>query len=300
MRRQPRSGSVRVTNLIALARPKQWIKNVLVFAAPLAAGVLLEPRVLLGVVATFVSFCFAASAVYMINDVLDAEHDQNHPHKKYRPVAAGSVAPRTAVLAAVFCAVASLVIPASLARIEVAGVVLAYLLLQAAYVWKLKQEAVIDIAVIAGGFLLRAVAGGVAANVEISNAFFVVVGFGTFFMATGKRFSEIMAVPQNGAQTRAALHNYTPGYLRILLAVSVTVSLVGYILWAFEIQAITDTYVPFAVLSIIPVTLALMRYAQNIESAYTEDPENAIFADRWLVGLGLIWFALFAAQVFQR
>lgn len=287
-------------SLLVLARPKQWVKNALIFAAPLSAGVILQPTVLVWTLVTFISFCLAASAVYMTNDVLDVEKDRNHPKKRYRPVAAGNVSPRAAIIAATVCAIASLILPALFVRVEVAGVILAYLCLQAAYVWKLKEEPVIDVAVIAGGFLLRAVAGGVAANVEISNAFFVVIGFGTFFMAVGKRYSEIMTIDQESTATRATLNKYTPGYLRILLAISATVSLVGYILWAFEIQAASDTYVPFATLSIIPVTLVLMRYAKDAESADAEAPEDAIFADKWLFGLGLVWLVLFAAQVLQR
>ena len=287
-------------SLLALARPKQWIKNALVFAAPLSAGVILQPTVLVWTLITFASFCLAASAVYMTNDVLDVEKDRNHPKKRYRPVASGKVKAKSAIVSAAFCAILSLILPTLFVRVEVSLVILAYLCLQAAYVWKLKEEPVIDVAVIAGGFLLRAVAGGVAANVEISNAFFVVIGFGTFFMAVGKRYSEIMTIDQDSTATRATLNKYTPGYLRILLAISATVSLVGYILWAFEIQAASDTYVPFATLSIIPVTLVLMRYAKDAESADAEAPEDAIFADRWLFALGLAWLALFAAQVLQR
>lgn len=299
---QERSGIERVMkpSLLVLARPKQWVKNTLVFAAPLAAGVILIPSVMWWTIATFIAFCLAASAVYMTNDVLDVEKDRNHPKKRYRPVASGRVDPKTAIIAAVVCAILSLAVPALFVRPEVSLVILSYLVLQAAYVWKLKEEPVIDVAVIAGGFLLRAVAGGVAANVEISNAFFVVIGFGTLFMAVGKRYSEIMTIDQESTATRVTLEKYTPGYLRILLAISATVSLVGYILWAFEIQAASDTYVPYATLSIIPVTLVLMRYAKDAESADAEAPEDAIFADKWLFGLGLVWFILFAAQVLQR
>ncbi len=286
--------------LLVLARPKQWVKNVLVFAAPLSGGVIFQPTIFLWVFLTFISFCFAASAVYMANDVLDVEKDRNHPTKRNRPVASGRVSSRTAIAASIVSALLALAIPAVLVRPEVSGVILTYLALQALYIWKLKHEPVIDVAVIAGGFLLRAVAGGVAADVPISNAFFIVVGFGAFFMAVGKRYSEIMTVDQSATATRATLNKYTPGYLLMLLSISATVSLVGYILWAFEIAAKSETFVPYAVLSIIPVTLALMRYVKDAESADAEAPEDAIFADPLLLGLGLIWLALFAAQVLQR
>lgn len=289
-----------MTGLIKLARPKQWVKNVLVAAAPLAAGVLLQPTVLGWVAIAFVCFCLAASSVYMINDVLDVNEDRAHPKKRFRPVASGQVSPRVATLAAALCATASLAIPVVFGNINLTVVIGSYLVLQALYVWRLKHEAVFDIACVATGFLLRAIAGGVAASVMISNTFLVVVGFGALFMAVGKRYSEILSHKQDDQKTRKALDQYTPGYLRILLSISATISLVGYILWAFEIDALNTHDVPFAALSVIPFTLALMRYAKDADSAEVEAPEDALFADKGLLILGILWLALFVGQVLQR
>lgn len=289
-----------MTGLIKLARPKQWLKNVLVVAAPLAAGVLLEPYVLGWVAIAFVCFSLAASSVYMVNDVLDVKEDRAHPKKRYRPVASGQVSPRAALAAAVIAALASLAIPVGLGNPGLTVVIASYLVLQALYVWKLKHEAVFDIACVAAGFLLRAIAGGVAATVVISNAFLVVVGFGALFMAVGKRYSEILSHKQEDKKTRKALDQYTPGYLRILLSISATISLVGYILWAFEIDARNTSDLPFAALSVIPFTLALMRYAKDADSAEVEAPEDALFADKGLLILGVLWLGLFVGQVLQR
>ena len=295
-----KADSAAVTGLIRLARPKQWLKNALVVAAPLAAGVLLQPSVLAWVAVAFVCFCLAASSVYMINDVLAVNEDRSHPKKRNRPVASGQVSPTAATLTALICGVAALAIPIGLGNINLAVVIASYLVLQALYVWKLKHEAVFDIACIAAGFLLRAIAGGVAASVLISNTFLVVVGFGALFMAVGKRYSEILSHKQEDKATRKALDQYTPGYLRILLSVSATISLVGYILWAFEMDALNTNDIPFAALSVIPFTLALMRYAKDADSAETEAPEDALFADKGLLILGLLWLALFTGQVLQR
>ncbi len=289
-----------MTGLIKLARPKQWAKNVLVAAAPLAAGVLLQPSALVWVAIAFVCFSLAASSVYMINDVLDVNEDRAHPKKRLRPVASGQISPRTATIAAVLAALASLAIPAILGNFALAGVIGGYLILQALYVWKLKHEAVFDIACVAAGFLLRAIAGAVATGVIISNAFLVVVGFGALFMAVGKRYSEILSHKQEDKKTRKALDQYTPGYLRILLSISATIALVGYILWAFEIDAKNAADIPFAALSIIPFTLALMRYAKDADSAEVEAPEDALFADKGLLILGVLWLGLFVGQVLQR
>ena len=278
----PKADPAAVTGLIRLSRPKQWLKNALVVAAPLAAGVLLWPSVLGWVAVAFVCFCLAASSVYMINDVLDVNEDRSHPKKRNRPVASGQVSPRAATLASLVCLVSALAIPIGLGNINLAVVIASYLALQALYVWKLKHEAVFDIACIAAGFLLRAIAGGGVWICDPSTA------------------AEILSHKQEDKKTRMALDQYTPGYLRILLSVSATISLVGYILWAFEMDALDTNDIPFAALSVIPFTLALMRYAKDADSAEVEAPEDALFADKGLLILGLLWLALFTGQVLQR
>lgn len=285
--------------LLELARPKQWAKNLLVVTAPLAAGSLLTANIFWWTVLAFVCFSLAASSIYMLNDVRDAEADRAHPTKQNRPVASGRVKPSVATAAGGICGVLSILLPLVFGNFPLTLVIMSYLALQFAYVVYLKHEAVFDIATIAAGFLLRAIAGGAASGVPISNAFLIVVGFGSLFMAIGKRYSEIHA-EHDGSKTRKVLTQYTPGYLRMLLGIAATIVLVGYILWAFEIDANDGGQIPFATLSIIPFTLAIMRYARDAEQAKAEAPEDAVFADKALLVLGLIWLALFVGQVVQR
>ena len=285
--------------LIKLARPKQWIKNLLVITAPLAAGSLFDHGVLGWTVLAFVCFSLASSAIYMFNDIRDVEADRAHPKKQHRPIASGRVKPATATVAAIVCGLASFGVPLLLGNRPLTLVIVSYLALQIGYVFYLKYEPVFDIAAIAAGFLLRAIAGGAASDVPISNAFLIVVGFGSLFMAVGKRYSEIRE--QDGsAKTRAVLAKYTPGYLQMMLGVSAAIALVGYILWAFEIVESSSASIPYASLSIIPFTLAMMRYARDAEQAKAEAPEDAVFADKALLVLGLIWLLLFVGQVWQR
>ncbi|MBP7971292.1 MAG: decaprenyl-phosphate phosphoribosyltransferase [Candidatus Nanopelagicales bacterium] len=290
----------RARALLTAARPKQWVKNVLVFAAPVAAGVILQPKALLWTLLAFFIFCCAASATYMTNDVLDVEADRQHASKRNRAIAAGIVSPRTAGVVAAVLALISLVLPLLLGNPRLAAIIAGYLVLQAAYVWRLKHEAVLDVASVAAGFLLRAIAGGVATGVVISNAFLVVVGFGALFMAVGKRYSEIMAQDQSVQITRRSLAGYTPGYLRTLIAISGSVALVGYVLWALEIDRAHPLAGPWASLSIIPFTLAMMRFARDADAALAEAPEDVVLADPVLLILGLIWVGLFVAQVAAR
>ena len=167
-------------------RPRQWAKNLLVLAAPLAAGQLLEPDVATATAAALVAFCLASSAVYAVNDVADVEADRIHPRKRFRPVAAGELSRRGALLLGVVLAALALAI-AWLTDDALVLLIAAYLVIQLAYAFWLKHEAVLDIAVVTVGFLMRAVAGGLAADLPISQWFLLVTGFGSLFVVAGKR-----------------------------------------------------------------------------------------------------------------
>ena len=155
------------------ARPRQWVKNVLVLAAPMAAGRLLEPDILIPTLYALVSFCLASSATYFFNDVIDVDEDRRHPVKRNRPIASGEVSERSAMVVAVLLGGISLV-PAWLASWPMVILILSYIVLQVAYSLWLKHEPVMDLAVVASGFLLRAVAGGVAT--ELPSLPFLPVG----------------------------------------------------------------------------------------------------------------------------
>ncbi len=237
----------------------------------------------------------------MINDVLDAEADRAHADKRDRPVAAGVVTPRLAVGAAAILAILAIALPLLLRNGALAVIIGTYLVLQAAYVIQLKHMAVLDVATIASGFLLRAIAGGIASGLPISNSFLIVVGFGALFMALGKRYSEQLTHhDQDETSTRATLEEYTPGYLRMMLAVTAAVTLVAYTLWAFEIATHHTGPFPLSALSVIPFTLALMRYARDIDTGDAEAPEDILLKDPTLLILGVVWVGLFVGQVAQR
>ncbi|MEI8080984.1 MAG: decaprenyl-phosphate phosphoribosyltransferase, partial [Actinomycetes bacterium] len=248
-----------------------------------------------------------ASSIYMINDVLDVEADRAHPKKRLRPVAAGLIAPRTATVCGLILAAVGIAIPLIMepilrpefGGIKLAAIIAGYLFLQANYVVWLKHQPVLDIATVAGGFLLRAIAGGTAAGVPISKSFLTVVSFGALFMVVGKRLAELVSHEQGEVATRRILAKYTASYLRMLLAVSISVTLIAYTMWAFEIDDSGDGYVPFAAISVIPFALAILRYARDVDTAGGEAPEDAVFADPTLLILGLLWVAMFVGHVVQ-
>jgi decaprenyl-phosphate phosphoribosyltransferase len=286
--------------LARTARPKQWVKNVLVFAAPGAAGVGFEPATLAPVLATFAAWCLVSSGTYFLNDAMDVHADRHHPRKRYRPVAAGVVSPRLATVMAVTLLGLAVGSPLLWGAPGVAAVLATYAGITIAYSLWLKHEPVIDLAAVASGFVLRAISGGVAAEVPISNWFLIVACFGSLFMVAGKRHAEHVDLGDDGARLahRATLEAYTLPFLRYVRTVASCVAITAYCLWAFEkADAAASMGLAFQ-LSIIPFVLAIFRYALLLEGGRGDAPEEIVLSDRTLQILGVVWVAVFAAGVY--
>ncbi|MET0764259.1 MAG: decaprenyl-phosphate phosphoribosyltransferase [Blastococcus sp.] len=281
-----RGGSL-AWGLVRALRPRQWVKNFLVFAAPIAAGAVLEPDVLVPSAAAFALFCVVSSAVYLVNDTVDVEDDRRHPQKRDRPIAAGIIPPWLAIALAVVLFAVALTAAALFTRPELAWVLGTYVALQLAYCVALKNQPVLDLAVVASGFLLRGIAGGVAAGLPLSQWFLLVAAFGSLFMVAGKRYSELVLLGDD-ADTRRTLQEYSISYLRFVWSLSAGVAVTAYSLWAFEMGE-AQLGVPWAALSIAPFVLAILRYAVDVDRGAAGAPEEIVLRDRVLLGLALAW-----------
>ncbi len=285
----------RWTPLLTATRPRQWGKNLLVIAAPFAAGVLGERQVLLDTAGAFVAFTLVAAAVYLNNDTFDIAADRLHPRKRLRPIASGAVSVTTARVSAVVLVSAGLALGSAVDR-QLAAVLAIYVTLQLAYTLWLKHQAVVDIAIIATGFLLRAIAGGVAVDVPLSQWFLLVAAFGSLFMVAGKRYSERRTLGTD-AGTRRNLTEYSESYLRFVWSLAAAVTVTAYSLWAFEIAG--DGPVNWQAISIAPFVMGLLRYAVDIDRGLAGEPEDAVLRDRVLQVIALIWILIFAIGVYQ-
>ena len=292
---QTRRSSV-VKAAIRTARPKQWTKNVLVFAAPAAAGVLDQRDALLQTLVAFVGFCLAASGTYFLNDANDAEADRLHPTKRLRPIAAGDLDVRTARVIAVVLIVLALVITAPINDFKLAGVVAGYVLVTISYTIWLKYEPVIDLAAVASGFVFRAIAGGVATGVRLSDWFLIVAGAGSLFIVTGKRHAEQVELGSDSFEHRRTLGEYSTAFLGFVRAVASGVMITAYCLWAFENAAHTGDDTWFR-LSIVPFVIAVLRYALVVDQGGGGAPEEVVLSDRVLQLVGLVWMITFALGI---
>ena len=281
------------SGLIKAVRPRQWVKNVLVLAAPLAAGNITDASVLASAGIAFVAFCLAASSIYLVNDAMDVESDRNHPTKRFRPIAAGVVPVRLAYVLAVVLLAGSIGI-AFLANWQTAVVIAIYLVIQLGYCFGLKNQAVIDICIVSSGFLLRAIAGGVAAEIVLSQWFLLVMAFGSLFMAAGKRYAELQLAERTGAKIRKALEYYTTTYLRFVWTLSATAVVIFYGLWAFDKG---DTNVAYAI-SMVPFTVAILRYAVDVDGGAAGEPEEIALGDRVLQLLAVAWLVCVGVAVY--
>lgn len=289
--------------LLRLARPRQWIKNVLVFVAPAAAGVLFHRTVLLHALATFALFCLAASGTYFLNDAIDAEADRRHPTKRRRPVAAGLVSVPLAVVLGMTMLGVSIGLAAALAGWHLSLVIAVYVAVNVAYSLGLKNEPLLDMVAVSAGFVLRAVAGGVATGVALSNWFLIVASFGSLLIVTGKRSGEMQLLDDHDTEhdsVRQTLGSYTPTFLRSVRTLSAAVTVTAYCLWAFEraAQLHPGHHPIWFQLTVLPFTIALLHVVLILDAGVGAAPEELALKDRRLQIYGLCWVALFAIGVY--
>lgn len=285
---QPRTLRV----LLRACRPRQWSKNLLLLAAPSAAGVIAVPVVGRDVAVAIVAFCLLSSATYLLNDVRDRHQDRLHPRKRDRPVAAGQLSPRAALGLAAALGVCGLALAAAV-RLELAAVGCAYLALTATYSLWWRRIILLDIGAVAGCFVVRAVAGGVAADVPLSRWFLVVTSCCAVFVVAGKRHAELV----DGARpalTRVALRRYSSSVLRAVLAAAAGGALVAYAVWAFR----RPEHGPWYELSIVPFVIWLGRYGALLRRGEGEAPEELILHDWTLLLLSLAWTVLFLCGIY--
>lgn len=274
-----------LSGLVKELRPKQWVKNVLVLAAPFFAGGLTHASILLYAALAFAVFSMAASGVYFVNDAIDVEADRAHPTKRNRPIAAGLIPLPIAYAVAVVLLGGSLAISAAV-NMTFFGVIAVYVGVQLGYCFGLKHQPVIDLCIVASGFLLRALAGGAAAGLYISPWFALVTGFGSMFMVAGKRYAEVKLATETGAKIRKSLKAYSPSYLRFVWAISAAISIMSYSLWAYQIRENVQSR--WGIISIVPFFVAILRYAVDVDRGTAGEPEEVVLKDKALAVVGLV------------
>jgi len=290
--------------LLHAMRPRQWVKNLLVFAAPAAAGVIFHLDVFARCAAAFAIFVAASASTYLVNDIVDAERDRLHPVKRRRPIATGELSTRAAWCASALLLTGSMVGASVLSGAGLAGIVGAYVVISLAYSLWLKRMPVVEMACVGSGFVLRAMAGGGAAHVPLSPWFLLVTSFGALFIVGGKRSSEHEVMGDGRADHRASLGKYPAGFLRTVRTLAASVAVTAYCLWAFDrynhlsLRSRGGHLVWFE-LSIIPFVLAVLAVELAVERGQGGEPEELALKDRTLQTLGVAWIILLLIGIYS-
>ncbi len=288
--------------LLRAVRPKQWAKNVLVFVAPAAAGVLTEAIKFRSAVFAFLLFCLASGGTYLINDVLDIDSDRIHPTKRNRPIASGVVPVPLAIAVATVCI--GVAVGFGLWRTWQFGLVIAlYVVLTTIYSIWLKHQPVLDLVGLSAGFILRLLGGGYATDVPISSWFLIISCFGALFIATCKRQAERNELGEAAAAIRPTLGAYSDQYLNYLKSVSSGAVIISYCLFAVErAHEYADlghsSAAMWIELSILPFLVAILRYALVVDQGRGSAPEEVVLEDRVLQIAGLVWVVLVGVSVY--
>jgi decaprenyl-phosphate phosphoribosyltransferase len=287
--------------LLGAMRPRQWVKNLLVVVAPAAAGKAFHAHVVGRTGVAFVAFCLASSGVYLINDVRDAEADRSHPTKRHRPIARGHVAPGLAAGTAAILICAALAIGAAINWLL--GVVVAlYVAESIAYSFGCKRLSVIELGLVASGFVLRAIAGGVASALPLSSWFLVVISFGALFVVVGKRMAEFQTLGEGAGAHRPVLDTYTRSFLQSALILCAGVTVTAYCLWAFTPDSSglgVHHSALWIQLSVAPVVLAVLCVLLHLDAGRGGAPEDLLLRDRTIQVLGVCWAVLVAIGVYR-
>ena len=291
---------IMMLSLVKSMRPRQWVKNLVVFL-PLVFSIneawslsaineqhtleLLSKNII-----ALVSFIFACSAVYMLNDLLDAESDRNHDSKKSRPIAAGEINVTIALVTAVLFAVVALLI-ASLVNTNLFYAVATYMMLMVAYSLFLREIMILDIFAISAGFVIRVVAGALAIDIPVSPWLYVCMGFGALFIALSKRHAELNITKSGEAYNRTTLQTYSLGLIETFITLALSITLISYILYTFTAPNLPDNN---AMMVTIPfIVYGTFRYLYLVkERCLGEKPEDVLITDRPLIICVMFWLAV--------
>ncbi len=294
-----------MTKYIKLLRVEQWVKNLFVFLPLFFSGNITNADLVLKSLAAFVVFSLAASFIYILNDYSDVESDRRHPEKCNRPIASGAISKSTAI-AFMFIVLAAALLLLAVSQFclgisvgKFSSVILFYVLLNVAYTFHLKHVAIIDVSIIATGFVLRVLAGGYISGIPISQWAILLTFVLALVLAFGKRRGELINAQISG-RTRKALDGYNVQFADIALSISVTLAIISYLMFTVQPE-VQDRFGSRIFYTFIFVVFAFMRYLQQtLVHNKTESPTKIIYKDRYIQVTLAMWFATFLLLIYDK
>ena len=282
--------AMRFTRALSLSlRPHQWVKNLLVFGGLVFSRSMSDPVAVLHSVHAFLLFCFAASSIYLLNDVNDIEEDRQHPTKRLRPVAAGMISRGTAIGVMLFLAIGSVASAFTINR-TFGGVLALYVLMNVAYSLKLKQVVILDVMLIAFGFVLRAIGGAVAIGVPASSWLVLCTLTLALLVGFGKRRNELAVLQGNAKAHRSNLEEYSLPFLDLMMTISGGAAVVMYALYTTASASTGRAGSPLLSLTTPFVMYGIFRYLYLVHrQSEGGDPSKLFVSDRPFLANGVLW-----------
>lgn len=271
-------------NLIRLIRPKQWIKNLIVLLPVFFGGALLHPSAIYAGLITALSFSFAASSIYCLNDIIDIEDDKHHPIKCNRPLASGAISIPQGYTLMVLMLILSMASTFLLFdhQLETAGVIAFYWLLNIGYCLKLKQYAIIDVCIVAFGFVLRVLAGGISTSIHLSKWIVLMTFLLMLFLSFAKRRDDVVRMNETGHAPRQNTIRYNLTFINQAITITSSVTLVCYIMYTVSPETIQNFHTDYLYLTSVFVLVGLLRYIQiAVVDKKSGDPTKVILRDRF-------------------
>ena len=272
-------------NLIRLIRPHQWIKNLVVLLPVFFGGALLQPEAVYAALVTALSFSFAASSIYCLNDIVDVEDDRRHPVKCHRPMASGAITVVQGYLLMALMFALSMVSTLLLSshQTETASVILFYWLLNIAYCLRLKRYAIIDVCIVAFGFVLRILAGGYATDIRLSRWIVLMTFLLMLFLSFAKRRDDVVRMNETGHAPRQNTIRYNLTFINQSITITASVTLVCYIMYTVSPEAIQNFHTDYLYLTSVFVLVGLLRYIQiSVVDKKSGDPTKVMLHDRFM------------------
>lgn len=285
-----------LSGALRIIRVRQWVKNFFVFVPLFFGGMILNASALATGVITFFAFCFIASAIYCLNDIVDVEADRRHPVKCSRPIASGdvSVTEGYLLMALMVALSAGMICLLSEHMLKVGGIVAFYFVLNVAYCVKLKDKAIVDVCIVAFGFVLRIMAGGMATDIVLSKWIVLMTFLLTLFLSFAKRRDDVLRMDATGIAPRKNTIRYNLTFINQAITITGAVMLVCYIMYTVAPDTLEHFHTDYLYLTSIPVLLGLLRYIQiAVVDMKSGDPTKVIIKDRAIQAIVLVWIMAF-------
>ena len=277
------------SSIIQLLRPQQWVKNGFVFLPLFFNGKLHHLDLLQSAIIVFIAYCLAASGIYCFNDIFDADTDKRHPQKKTRPIASGAISKTTGLIIMGLCLLISIIIiffffsKENYKMIKLLGVIVFYIIMNIAYCIKLKQMAIVDVFIIATGFVLRIIAGGFATGIQLSQWIVLMTFLLALFLAFAKRRDDVVIYEDTGMLTRQNVSRYNIAFLNQAIGIVASITMVCYIMYTVSPEVTERFNSHYVYTTSIFVLAGIIRYLQvTLVDIRSGSPTKILLKDRFI------------------